>query len=351
VFLLATTIWAVLPLVLNPSPDYQTQPTHDGSYAEKINAVWPGPNPEDRVRTRVVISGEDIIFEDGPTSQVMNTHSIRKSLLSLIYGIAIDQDLIDLEATLQELGIDENIPLTVQEKSATVRNLLMYRSGIYLPAAGEHDSQITDRPTREEHKPGQYFFANNFDANALGTIFIQETGYELGAFMEEFLATPLGLQDFDANNVIMGDPWFWPSQYTRHLQYYIYMSARDLARIGAMVAQDGQWGGRQVIPKDWIELITAPHSDLKESHVPNHLYSHFGYQWWIQEETGTVWANGYGEHFLMVDPTHDLILVERNFSGNSLLSIARLLSSGNKFSGSLWELIDTHPMLVQISDS
>ncbi|KAE9624750.1 hypothetical protein GP644_23110 [Parasedimentitalea maritima] len=115
--------------------------------------------------------------------------------------------------------------------------------------------------------------------------------------------------------------------------------------------QDGQWGGRQVIPKDWIELITAPQSDLEESHVPNHLYSHFGFQWWFQEETGTVWANGYGEHFLMVDPTHDLVLVERNFSGNSLLSTARWLSSGNKFSGSLWELIDTHAMLVKISDS
>ncbi|WP_051540898.1 serine hydrolase [Ahrensia sp. 13_GOM-1096m] len=343
-----TVIWSALPRIPNPSPVYQTEISQINDHAAQIAAVWPGPETDDRIRARVVMKGEKVIFEDGPTSQLMNTHSIRKSLLSLIYGIAVERGLIELDKTLADLGIDENTPLTDQEKRATVRDLLMSRSGIYLPAAGEHDSQITDRPERESHEPGEYFFSNNFDANALGTIFIQETGYEIGAFMEEFLANPLGLQDFDANNVIMGDPWFWPSKDTQHLQYYIYMSARDMARIGAMVAQNGHWAGRQIVPQDWIELTTTSHSNLEESHVPIQRYSGFGYQWWVQEETGTVWADGYGEHFLMIDPAYDLVLVERNFSGNSLLSTVRWMLSSNKFSGSLGGLINAHAMLVQI---
>lgn len=349
VLTVTTLAWSAAPRVPNPSPDYQTESSRLNTLEARIDAVWPGPNTGDRARARVVMKGEKIIFEDGPTDQIMNTHSIRKSLLSLIYGIAVDQGLIDLETTLADLGIDENTPLTAQEKTATVRDLLMSRSGIYLPAAGEHDSQITDRPARESHVPGDYFFSNNFDANALGTIFIQETGAEIGAFMEEFLAKPLGLQDFDANNVVMGDPWFWPSKDTQHLQYYIYMSARDMARIGAMVAQEGLWDGRQIVPHDWITLTTAPHSGLKNGHAPSQRYSGFGYQWWVQEGTETVWADGYGEHFLMIDPAYDLVLVERNLSGNSLLSTVRWMLASNKFSGSLGGLMAAHTMLVQNS--
>lgn len=342
VLAVATLAWGALPRVPNPSPDYQSEMSHLKTYEAQIDAVWPGPDRGDRTRARVIMKGEQLIFEDGPTDQIMNTHSIRKSLLSLIYGIAVDQGLIDLDKTLAELGIDENTPLTDQEKTATVRDLLMSRSGIYLPAAGEHDNQITDRPARESNPPGEVFFSNNFDSNALGTVFIQETGYEIGAFMEEFLAKPLGLQDFDANNVIMGDPWFWPSKDTQHLQYYMYMSARDLTRIGAMVAQDGLWDGRQVVPQEWIQLTTTTHSPVNLQR-----YSGFGYWWWVQEETGTVWADGYGEHFLVIDPAHDLVLVERNFSGNSLLSSVRWMLSSNKFSKSLSGLMAAHAMLVK----
>lgn len=76
----------------------------------------------------------------------MNTHSLRKAIISLLYGIAVDEGLIDLDKTLAELGIDEVTPLSEQERTATIRDLLMYRSGIYLPAAGEHDEQATHRP-------------------------------------------------------------------------------------------------------------------------------------------------------------------------------------------------------------
>ncbi|MHA3915967.1 serine hydrolase domain-containing protein [Halovulum sp. GXIMD14793] len=272
-----------------------------------------------------------MIFADGPTDLIMNTHSMRKSIMSLMYGIAVDKGLIDLDKTLADLNIDENTPLTDQEKTATIRDLLMFRSGIYLPAAGEHDEQITDRPKRGSHKPGEYFFSNNFDANALGTILVQETGYEIGAFMEEFLAKPLGMQDFSADNVIMGDPWFMPSKDTRHLQYYIYVSTRDMVRVGVMVAQGGRWNGKQVVSEDWIKLSTAPHSDLKESPINYTRYSHFGYGWWIRAQDGTIWTDGYGGHFMMIDPKRDLVLTERNYTGNSFLSTGRwMLLQGNK---------------------
>jgi len=56
---------------------------------------------------------------------------MRKSFLSMLYGIAIEKGLIDINKILLELGIDENPSLTDQEKTASIKDLLMFRSGIF----------------------------------------------------------------------------------------------------------------------------------------------------------------------------------------------------------------------------
>ncbi|WP_412554395.1 serine hydrolase domain-containing protein [Shimia sp. MIT1388] len=340
-------VWATVPRVWNPSPETQTEHSFADFDTSQIEALWPAPGPDDRKRARMVLYKGDVIFADGPTDLIMNTHSMRKSVMSLMCGIAVDKGLIDLDKTLAELGIDENIPLTAQEKTATIRDLLMFRSGVFLPAAGEHDAQITDRPQRDSYEPGAYFFANNFDANALGTIFVQETGYEIGAFMEEFLAKPLGMQDFQAENVIMGDPWFMPSTDTRHPHYHTYMSARDFARVGMMVAQGGVWRGQQVVPESWIALSTAPHSDLRDNHIGYGQYSHAGYLWWLKDADGTIWTDGYGEHFMMIDAARDLVLIERNYTGNSYLSTGLWMFVYGSRSQSLHGMRAAYEWLVQ----
>ncbi len=337
--LIGTGIWAALPRVPNPDPDYQTDLARREIDTAPIRAVWPDPAPDTRVRARIIMIGETVVFEDGPTDMIMNVHSMRKSFLSLLYGIAIDQGLIDPNKTLAELGIDENTPLTEQEKTATILDLLMFRSGIYLPAEGEHDSQITERPARDSHQPGSYFFSNNFDANALGTIFIQETGYQIGAFMEEFLARPLGMQDFVAANVVMGDPWFWPNKGSQHQMYYMYLSARDTARIGAMVAQNGRWNGVQVVPADWVTRSISVQSDLTLGPLDYGDIDSFGYIWWLYNRGEVVRTDGYGGHLMLIDPARDITVVERNFSGNSYLStglwMIRSDKKSNSFQGAL----------------
>ena len=74
----------------------------------------------------------------GETSRSFNVHSIRKSLLSALYGIAVAKGEINLYATLGQLGIDDNEPsLTLEEKQARVIDLLKARSGIYHAALYE----------------------------------------------------------------------------------------------------------------------------------------------------------------------------------------------------------------------
>ena len=339
-------IYLILPRVSNPTPDFQTELEYGNQVSEEVkNTLTPNETPQ-RTRAIIILENEKIIYEYGPTDKIMNTASIRKSIMSVLYGIAVNKGLIDINKTLHELQIDEFTPLTAQEKSATIRDLLMAKSGIYLPAQGEHDAQITDRPKRESHKPGSYFFMNNFDANVLGTIFMQETGMSIGVFMEDNLAKPLGMQDFSEANVILGDPWFWPKKKSMHRQYYIYLSTRDLARIGAMMANNGRWEENQILSKSWIKESTTSYSNLKENHIDYGRYDGFGYQWWIASESETIWTDGYGERFMIINPRNNLTLVEQNFTGNSLLTTGLWIKSKNMDSG-LGNLIKAHGMITE----
>jgi len=125
----------------------------------------------------------------------------------------------------------------------------------------------------------------------------------------------------------------------------MHLSTRDFARIGAMVADEGRWRGKQVVPAAWIKESTYPHSDLKDNHISHDRYDASGYIWSIDEDTGTVWTDGYGGHFMLIDPEHNLTIVERNFTGNSHLTTGMWLMNKDR-SQSLHNLIDAHAVLV-----
>lgn len=270
-------------------------------------------------QTVVVINKEKIILEVGDSQKLINCHSARKSIMSLLVGIAREKGLLNLDETLEELGIDESkTPLTSQEKTATIRDLLMARSGVYLPAEAETDFAKANRPAREQYKPGEFFFYNNFDFNVLGTILEMKTEKSIGEFMEEYLAKPLGMQDFAPSNVIYGNPFPVRSDDSDHRVYWIYLSSRDFARIGAMVAQKGKWQNRQIVSSKWIEESLKPYTTtLDKSMEP---FDAFGYLWWIDNDNNTVWADGYGGQFLLIDSARNLVLAQRNFTGNSLIT-------------------------------
>ena len=122
----------------------------------------------------IAVVGGRAIFEYGDTDTVSYVASVRKSILSMLYGIHVKRGEIDLDATLASLGIDDRGGLTDAERQARVRDLLTARSGVFHPAANEGDD-LSRAPARGSQRPGKYFLYNNWDFNALGTIFEQST--------------------------------------------------------------------------------------------------------------------------------------------------------------------------------
>jgi len=258
----------------------------------------------------ILLQNGAVLASFGDPSRKVGVASVRKSLLSALYGIAVADGRIKLDSTLGKLGIDEKPPgLNAQEKSATIRDLLTARSGIYLPAAHETAEIREKRPARGSHAPGSFWFYNNWDFNALGTIYRQRTGEDVFESFARRVAEPIGMEDFSA-----ADGRYARSPVSQHPAYPFRLSARDLARFGVLFANGGSWDGRQVIPAAWVRESTTSRS---ETDRPARGY---GYMWWTLPEDGfgkgAALASGYGGQLLAIVPDKRLVMVQTAESGS-----------------------------------
>jgi len=165
-------------------------------------------------------------------------------LLSALTGIAVNAHQLDLDDTLGTLGIDDVSPmLSDSEKQATVRDLLEAKSGVYHVALYETDRERRVRPPRGSHAPGTFWYYNNWDFNALGSIYEKAVGKSIFEAFEGQIAGPLEMQDYRVS-----DGRYERGSDSLHAAYLFKMSARDLVRFGLLYLNGGQWKDRQVIP-------------------------------------------------------------------------------------------------------
>ncbi|MFZ6760980.1 serine hydrolase domain-containing protein [Undibacterium sp. Ji50W] len=257
------------------------------------------------------------LFSYGPVEKVSNIASARKSILSVLYGKYVIDGTIDLDKTIADLGIDDIGGLLPIERKATVRNLLAARSGVYHPAANGGDNAAF-APARGSKNPGAYFLYNNWDFNAAGTVFEMLTKQGIFKAFAEDIAAPLQLEDFDlARHRLRGD-----SSQSRHLAYPFYFSTRDMARIGYLMLQQGNWRGRQIVPSAWVAKITTPVTFFSEMH-PQHTKHHqsdfgYGYLWWTLTDppdsplSDAYMAWGQYGQFILVIPKRQMVIAHKH---------------------------------------
>jgi CubicO group peptidase (beta-lactamase class C family) len=254
----------------------------------------------------MVIYNGAILAQWGQTSRRFMTASVRKSLLSALYGIAVGKGIVDLDETIGAIGIDDISPLTEIEKSAKVSDLLKARSGVYHPAAYETGSMKKSRPKRGSHKPGTRWYYNNWDFNTLAAIYNNKTSDDMFEAFKKQLAVPLRMQDFELRHTY----YHLEPEHSRYPAYPFRMSARDLARIGLLFLNEGRWMNKQIIPSEWVHESTQPHSTYSNGDLGN-----YGYMWWTFLEhsplgkLGTYAAFGNGGQAIYVVPGAKLVFV------------------------------------------
>lgn len=254
----------------------------------------------------LIVQGDRIVASAGDIRRKINVASVRKSLIGALYGIAVAEGRIDPASMLTDLGIDDNAPaLSATEKKATVRDLLMSRSGIYHPASHETSDMKRNRPARGSHLPGEFWWYNNWDFNVLGTIYRRRTGEDIFESFARRIAAPIGMQDFSPH-----DGRYVTEPESIHPAYPFSLSARDAARFGLLFLKRGQWGGRQIVPANWVKDSTATASPTNRGH---HGY---GYLWWTLPPDvfgpGAAYASGNGGQIIAIVPSKQMVAVQLN---------------------------------------
>ena len=216
----------------------------------------------------MVIHEGVVVAASGRRLEKVVVRSVRKSFLSALIGIAVHEGKIDLDASMADLGIDDVDALTSPEKEATVRDLIRARSGIYHAALAASAQMIASRPPRGSAAPGSQWYYNNWDFNALGTIFERATGQSIYEAFDEKIAKPTGMESYHPE-----DGFYLRGAQSCHPAYHFRMTVEDMARFGHLYLNDGRWKDDQVVPAEWVLESTTSYSRTPEG-------GGYGYMWW-----------------------------------------------------------------------
>jgi len=269
----------------------------------------------------MVVQGGKVVYEYGDVAEVSYVASVRKSILSMLFGAHVTSGEIHLDATLKELEMSEIGGLLPIELNATVLDLITARSGVYHAASNSGDL-LEYAPPRGSKIPGTYWLYNNWDFNAAGSVFEVTTGKNIYDAMHDELAIPLLMQDFDRLRQKKDEL----PEVSQNPAYTTWLSTRDMARLGLLMLRNGMWEDRQIIPVDWVEestRITIPFSNMNPDFMRKGPFG-YGYMWWVWDGQfasgpykGGYTASGAHGQWITILPAIDMVVVHKTFWSSS----------------------------------
>ncbi|VVN32896.1 hypothetical protein PS645_04924 [Pseudomonas fluorescens] len=279
-----------------PAEQWSTGPAITGPALQALE-TYAFPPRDDATRQGIrtdallVIRDGQLIYERyaGPTHAETPhlTWSISKSLLASLLGVAYGEGLFKLDDPAQKF-----YPPLAKHPTISMADLLHWASGLdwqedyeYAPlkssvvamlyTRGREDMAAFTADHAEYARPGQAFRYSSGDTSLLSAALknivrpARYADYPWTALFE-----PLGIRDAvwetDATGTFVGSS-------------YAYLTARDLARIGLLMAREGRWRDRQLLPRDWVAFNREPFAGYQahqDEAVP-------GGHWWLNRSANS----------------------------------------------------------------
>lgn len=238
--------------------------------------------------------------------------SMAKSVLHSLVGILVEQGRLDPDtpAPISEWEGDARSSITLTHLLRMIDGL-DFNESYKLPedggegfshcidmlfGAGAHDhaGYTIGRPAT--HPPGTTFNYSSGTSNIVARVVCDLIGEaeQATAWMREHLFDPVGMHSatptYDTRGTFVGSS-------------YLHMTARDWARFGLLHLRGGEWNGRQVVPRGWVE-------EERRTRAADADGGFYGTHWWTaNDQRGTFWASGYEWQRVMCVPSCDLVAV------------------------------------------
>ena len=204
------------------------------------------------IRSFLVVRNGSLVaeryFHDGRSDTAYNLHSVSKSLLSLIVGAAVaDEAIPDLDTPIVDL-LPADLASEPGAEGLTVRHLLTMSGGLNGdddPSIGaisgpSHVRSILSHP--RVAAPGTEFSYNTGLTHVLAVATANAVGEPLCDYAQRRLFDPMG---------ITVDHWHSDPEGYFTGGTSMFMTPREMARVGQFVLQRGRWDDRQIVPSVW----------------------------------------------------------------------------------------------------
>ena len=271
----------------------------------------------------MIIKDGNVIYENwmssGSADEPHILNSVSKTFTSMAVGLAISEGKLSLDEKIVDI-FPEYCPENPSEylKEMTVEHLLTMSCG--------HSSDPTYKSWEIKdsswikffmeypitHKPGTLFCYNSLGTYMLSAAVQKKTGEKVVDYLFPRLFRPLGI-----NNVT----WLESHEGINTGGWGLFLKTEDLAKMGLMILQKGQFNGKQIIPAEWIEAASAVQvpcvpaglnsedaAKLKKFAKTSDWLQGYGYQMW-RSRHNSFRADGANGQYILVLPEKNAVIV------------------------------------------
>ena len=235
----------------------------------------------------LVIHDGYIIWEQywnglGETTPQKNVWSVTKSFTSALLGIAQDMGYLDIEDKasdyISQWQSNSSEPVKIRQLLAndSGRHHSIFFDNWYFRkenSVGKSDMTGYAIGRRQQHTPGTVWRYNNLAIQTLDRVLSVATGQDTADFAANALIEPLGM-----NNTTV----FTDSKGQMIMPSHMKTTARDMARLGYLFLNGGNWDGQQIVSQSYVDASTSPGSSLNAA---------YGYLWWLNTDPSDTWLH------------------------------------------------------------
>lgn len=248
-------------------------------------------------------------FQGYDSTSVVASFSMAKSVLSMLIGAAIEDGYIDsIEDSIGKYIPDlkhEELANTSIHSFLQMTSRLKFNESYANPFADAgpfyYGRNLRKRTKRLEidQQADTTFDYKSGNTQVLGLLLDQvlPEGQTISGYLEEKIWKPAQME-YDAT-------WSTDDNKKEPLERtFCCLNARavDFAKLGRLYLNKGEFNGKQLVPKDWVEQSTKV--DTTDGSDWNYQY-----QWWLPTKNGDFSAEGILGQYIYVNPEKNLIIV------------------------------------------
>lgn len=255
--------------------------------------------------------------------------SVTKSVMAILLGIAIDKGLVH---SVEDKVLDYFPEYTVKRGEKTIFDVTI---GHLITMRAPYKGQSVDPWTKVcssgnwtytslDFLGGKNGITDEFRyttvcLHILSGILYKATGMKTVDYANRYLFVPLGIAEhrnfyaksaeehkaFTLNKKPIGHIWFADPEGLGTPGYGLSMSAVDMAKIGQLCLNGGEWNGRRIVSESWINQMLTPRD------VDNEWFRgmSYGYMWWIIDKEENIYAAiGNSGNVIYVNPDRNLVI-------------------------------------------